>query len=171
MTVVALNWGRDHQERMSSDLARSSEKCNCKIFDPSPKSAPLLQFCKLRGHSEQESVPRTWPWVKVNLTKDRHVLVLSVGCSKYPKDQEVILSKCKITVALFAATLAEHHAARKVWLTGRGRDANLERLNFAILPSYKMESYQKLERGCWRHAATSRTSREAYSPPDWCRHL
>ena len=54
MTVVALNWRRDHQERMSSDLARSSEKCNCKIFDPSPKSAPLLQFCKLRGHSEQE---------------------------------------------------------------------------------------------------------------------
>ena len=93
MTVVALNWRRDHQERMSSDLARSPEKCNCKIFDPSPKSALLLQFCKLRGHSEQESVPRTWPWVKVNLTKDRHVLVLSVCCSKYPKDQEVILSK------------------------------------------------------------------------------
>ena len=93
MTVVALNWRRDHQERMSSDLARSSEKCNCKIFDPSPKSAPLLQFCKLRGHSEQESVPRTWPWVKVNLTKYRHVLVLSVCCSKYPKDQEAILSK------------------------------------------------------------------------------
>ena len=39
------------------------------------------------------SVPRTWPWVKVNLTKDRHVLVLSVCCSKYPKDHEVILSK------------------------------------------------------------------------------
>ena len=54
MTVVALNRRRDHQERMSSDLARSSEKCNCKIFDPSPKSAPLLQFCELRGHSEQE---------------------------------------------------------------------------------------------------------------------
>ena len=60
------------------------------------KERAIVTILQIEGSfrtSVVRSVPRTWPWVKVNLTKDRHVLVLSVCCSKYPKDQEVILSK------------------------------------------------------------------------------
>ena len=150
------------QERSSSaectlsfQLPKSPERCNGKNFchqQPGglkDSQGSLLQYTLHIERSLRTTVPTTRPWPKVNMTK---VLVLNEPClpgTSRPtsRDRGVILSKCRITLALFAPGCLPASLCSQT-LTNWPQDANLERLNFPIPPS---DQKLEVERGGWRH--------------------